>query len=75
MRRFFDGFYNHYCYLPLYIVCGERLLGVRLRAFNIDASAGSLDGIERIVKQIRSKRPVEAVLRLKSICLQSVAAT
>jgi hypothetical protein len=39
-QRFFHGFYNHYCYLPLYIVCGEHLLGVRLRPANIDVSAG-----------------------------------
>lgn len=52
-QRFFHGFYNHYCYLPLYIVCGDHLLGVRLRPANIDASAGSLEEIERIVAQIR----------------------
>ena len=39
-QRFFHGFYDHYCYLPLYIVCGDHLLGVRLRPANIDASAG-----------------------------------
>ena len=50
-QRFFHGFYNHYCYLPLYIVCGDHLLGVRLRPANIDASAGSLEEIERIVAQ------------------------
>jgi hypothetical protein len=52
-QRFFHGFYYHYCYLPLYIVCGEHLLGVRLRPANIDASAGALEEVERIVKQIR----------------------
>jgi hypothetical protein len=52
-QRFFHGFYNHYCYLPLYIVCGEHLLGVRLRPANLDASAGSLEEIERIEDQIR----------------------
>src|SRR5690349_6675407 len=48
-RRFFHGFYYHYCYLPLYIVCGERLLGVRLRPADSDASAGAQEEVERIV--------------------------
>jgi hypothetical protein len=56
-QRFFHGFYNHYCYLPLYIMCGDHLLGVRLRAANIDASADSLEEIERILKQIRQSWP------------------
>src|SRR6202795_4548619 len=52
--RFFHGYYGHYCYLPLYIFCGEFLLCARLRASNIDASAGSVEELKRIVKQIRS---------------------
>ena len=51
---FFPGYYGHYCYLPLYIFCGEFLLGARLRTSNIDASAGSVGELKRIVKQIRS---------------------
>jgi hypothetical protein len=50
--RFFHSYYDHY-YLPLYVFCGEHLLGVRLRQANIDASAGSLAEIRRIVGQIR----------------------
>ena len=66
-KRFFHGFYNSYCYLPLYIVCGEHLLGVRLRASNIDASAGALEEIERIVTQIRQRWPqVRIILRADS---------
>ena len=66
-QRFFHGFYSHYCYLPLYIVCGEHLLGVRLRAANIDASAGSLEEIERIVGQIRRAWPnTRIILRADS---------
>jgi hypothetical protein len=38
----------------LYIFCGEFLLGARLRTSNIDASAGSVGELKRIVKQIRS---------------------
>jgi len=52
--RFFHGYYGHYCYLPLYIFCGEFLLGARLRPSNIDASAGSVEELERVVKQIRA---------------------
>jgi hypothetical protein len=52
--RFFHGYYGHYCYLPLYIFCGEFLLCSRLRPSNIDASAGSVEELQRIVKQIRS---------------------
>ena len=55
--RFFHGYYDEYCYLPLYVFCGEHLLGVRLRSANIDASAGSLREIERIVGQIRQRWP------------------
>jgi Transposase DDE domain group 1 len=52
--RFFHGYYGHYCYLPLYIFCGEFLLCARLRSSNIDASAGSVAELKRIVAQIRS---------------------
>jgi DDE family transposase len=73
-QRFFHGFYNHYCYLPLYIVCGEHLLGVRLRPANIDASAGALEEIARIVKQIRASWPqVKIILRADSgFCRESL---
>jgi hypothetical protein len=55
--RFFHGYYGHYCYLPLYIFCGDFLLGARLRPSNIDASAGSREELERIVAQIRQAWP------------------
>ncbi len=55
--RFFHGYYGDYCYLPLYIFCGEALLCARLRASNIDASAGCVEEVERIVKQIREAWP------------------
>jgi len=62
--RFFHGYYGHYCYLPLYIFCGEFLLGARLRSSNIDASAGSVEELKRIVAQIRSAWPkVRMVVR------------
>ena len=55
--RFFHGYYDEYCYLPLYVFCGEQLLGVRLREANHDAAYGSLTEIARIVKQIRAAWP------------------
>jgi len=60
--RFFHGYYGHYCYLPLYIFSGEFLLGARLRPSNIDASAGSVEELKRIVKQIRSVWPEVRIL-------------
>ena len=51
--RFFYGYYGHYYYLPLYIFCGEFLLCARLPSSNIDASAGSVEELQRIVAQIR----------------------
>jgi Transposase DDE domain group 1 len=62
--RFFHGYYDSYCYLPLYIFCGEHVLCARLRQSNSDASAGSLAEIERIVSQIRAAWPeVRIILR------------
>jgi len=55
--RFFHGYYGHYCYLPLYLFCGEHLLGARLRPSNIDPAAGSQQALEGIVKQIRQAWP------------------
>jgi DDE family transposase len=52
--RFFHGYYDHYCYLPLYIFCGEHVLCARLRESNHDAAFGSLAEIRRIVAQIRA---------------------
>ncbi len=60
--RFFHGFYGNYCYLPLYIFCGEFLLCARLRRSNIDASAGAVDELQRIVTQIRAAWPRVRIL-------------
>ena len=51
--RFFHGYYKSYCYLPLYIFCGRHLLCAKLRRSNIDASAGSVEEVARIVAQMR----------------------
>ena len=55
--RFFHGYYGGYCYLPLYIFCGEQLLCARLRKSDIDACEGSVAELERIVGQIRAQWP------------------
>jgi Transposase DDE domain group 1 len=66
-ERFFHGYYNEYCYLPLYIFAGEHLLCARQRASNQDASAGCREEVERIVKQIRQRWPkVRIILRADS---------
>jgi len=65
--RFFHGYYGHYCYLPLYVFCGDHLLCARLRPSNIDASAGSLQEVQRIIRQIRARwREVRIILRADS---------
>ena len=62
--RFFHGYYDHYCYLPLYIFCGDHVLCARLREANQDAAAGSVTEIKRIVEQIRASWPeVKIMLR------------
>jgi hypothetical protein len=65
--RFFHGYYDCYCYLPLYIFCGRHLLAAKLRPANIDAAAGSLEEITRIVAQIRARWPhTRIILRADS---------
>jgi hypothetical protein len=65
--RFFHGYYDEYCYLPLYIFAGEHLLCARLRTADQDASAGSQEEVERIVGQIRAAWPeVKIILRADS---------
>src|SRR5438552_8335984 len=65
--RFFHGHYGCYCYLPLYIFCGEHLLCARLRPSDIDGSAGALEEVQRIVGQVRERWPaVRIILRAVS---------
>jgi len=74
--RFFHGYYRNYCYLPLYIFCGEHLLAARLRPSNIDACAGTEAELERIVAQIRQRWPqVKILIRADSgFCRESIMA-
>lgn len=55
--RFFHGYYGCYCYLPLYIFCGEFLLCAKLRTADRDGSAGALEEVARIVEQVRAHWP------------------
>jgi len=64
LGRFFHGYYKNYCFLPLYIFCGDHPLLALLRPANIDASAGAVKHLERIVKRIRQTWPsVQIVVR------------
>lgn len=60
--RFFHGFYDAYCYLPLYVFCGDHLLVAKLRRSNIDASAGSVEEMARVVGQIRRAWPATRIV-------------
>jgi Transposase DDE domain group 1 len=65
--RFFHGYYGHYCYLPLYIFCGDHLLCARLRTADSDASAGALEEIQSIVSCLRQHWPgIRITLRADS---------
>src|SRR5476651_254875 len=60
--RFFHGYYDCYCYLPLYIFCGRHLLAAKLRRANVDAASGSVEETARIVAQIRRRWPRVRIL-------------
>ena len=60
--RFFHGYYDCYCYLPLYVFCGRHLLAAKLRRSNIDAPAGAVEEVARIVAQIRARWPRVSIL-------------
>jgi hypothetical protein len=65
--RFFHGYYDCYCYMPLYVFCDRHLLAAKLRRSNIDASAGAEAEVARIVAQIRARWPkVKIILRADS---------
>ena len=55
--RFFHGYYDHYCFLPLYIFAGDHLLCARLRTANQDGAAGSVEELERIIPKLRAAWP------------------
>jgi hypothetical protein len=65
--RFFHGYYDCYCYLPLYVFCGRHLLAAKLRPASMDAAAGAAQEVARIVAQIRRRWPhVQILVRADS---------
>jgi hypothetical protein len=74
LGRFFHGYYKNYCFLPLYIFCGDHLLCARLRPSDIDASAGALKHLQQIVARIRQVWPnVKIIVRADSgFCRDSI---
>jgi hypothetical protein len=65
--RFFHGYYDEYCYLPLYVFCGRHLLLARQRRANVAGSDGAVEEVARIVAQVRQKWPrVRIILRADS---------
>jgi hypothetical protein len=76
LGRFFHGYYKNFCYLPLYIFCGNHLLCARLRPADIDAAAGSVKHLQRIVAQVREAWPgVKIVIRADSgFCREPIMA-
>lgn len=60
--RFFHGYYDCYCYLPLYIFCGDQLLASKLRVSNIDGAAGAREEVARIVTQLRRRWPKTRII-------------
>jgi len=60
--RFFHGYYDCYCYLPLYVFCGRHLLDAKLRRASLDAADGAVESVARIVAQIRRCWPQVRIL-------------
>jgi hypothetical protein len=60
--RFFHGYYRHYCYLPLYIFCGEQLLCARLRPADQDGAAGTQEELARLIGRIRVSWPQTQII-------------
>jgi hypothetical protein len=65
--RFFHGYYDHYCYLPLYVFCGDELLTAYLRPSNIDASKHARSVLKLLVRRLRAAWPeVKITIRADS---------
>jgi len=65
--RFFHGYYDHYCFLPLYVTCGQQLLVAYLRPSNIDAARHSRAVLKLLVSRLRRQWPdVRIILRADS---------
>jgi len=55
--RFLHGYYDCYCYLPLYVFCGRHLLVAKLRRADRDAADGAVEEVARLVARIRARWP------------------
>lgn len=55
--RFFHGYYDHYCFLPLYVTCGQQLLVAYLRPANIDGAKHSRAILKLLVQRFRQVWP------------------
>ncbi len=65
--RFYHGYYEDHCYLPLYVFCGRHLLLARQRRANMAGCDGAVEEMARIVAQIRQRWPrVRIILRADS---------
>jgi hypothetical protein len=65
--RFFHGYYDHYCFLPLYVFCGSQLLVAYLRPSNIDAAKHSRAILKLLVERFRQVWPdVKIIFRADS---------
>lgn len=65
--RFFHGYYDHYCFLPLYVTCGDQLLVSYLRPSNIDAAKHAWAILSLLVKRLRQQWPqVRIIFRADS---------
>ena len=63
-KRFFHGYYDHYCFLPLYVFCGGQLLVAYLRPSNIDPALHSRAILKLLVERFRREWPkVKIVFR------------
>ena len=60
--RFFHGYYDCYCYLPLYVFCGRHLLVAKLRRADMDAAAGVVKEVARVVAHIYAHWPRTRIL-------------
>ena len=62
--HFYQGYYRHYCFLPLYVFCGGHLLCALLRPANIDGAKHSRDVTKLLVERIRLVWPdVKIIIR------------
>ena len=60
--RFFHGYYDCYCYLPLFVFWDRHLLAAKLRPANADAAAGAKEEVARIVAQVRARWPKTTII-------------